>query len=96
MTTQHEETIAYSRTVPHDIRVQVLCTADEYLFAKDESSKLGISQSSYMRDLLNRERRKLAQEQLSAETRKENTQDAPQELHNLIKSLVKLVKAEMS
>lgn len=85
----------FSRNDAHDERVQVLLTADEYLFARDEALSRGISASAYLRLLLNNDRRLLAQKQLSATSDEVDTPQPTHDMHNFIKTLALLVKAEL-
>lgn len=85
--------IMFARGDTHDERVQVLLTADEYIFARDYAKEQGLSASSYLRQLLNNDRRSLAQKQLSANDLLINTPDVTQDLHSLLKALlVKMAK----
>lgn len=76
----------------HDIRVQVLLTADEFIFLRDFSKSRGISASSFFRQVLNDERRRVAQESLSANADKSETSQDAQDVHRLAKLLTKLLK----
>ena len=51
----------------HDIKVCAFLTADEYIFARDESEARGISISAFIRMLIIRERRAVSRERLSAD-----------------------------
>lgn len=76
----------------HDQRVQVLLTADEYLFARDYAKEHGLSVSAYLRQLLNNDRRSVAQKQLSASSVSGNTAELTQDMHTILKALAKLAK----
>ena len=76
----------------HDQRVQVLLTADEYLFARDYAKEQGLSVSAYLRQLLNNDRRSVAQKQLSASEAGSNTSELTQDMHTILKALAKLAK----
>lgn len=76
----------------HDQRVQVLLTADEYLFARDYAKEQGLSVSAYLRQLLNNDRRVVAQKQLSASEAGSNTSELTQDMHTILKALAKLAK----
>lgn len=76
----------------HDQRVQVLLTADEYLFARDYAREQGLSVSAYLRQLLNNDRRSLAQKQLSASDPGGNTSELTQDMRTILKALAKLAK----
>lgn len=84
--------IVFSRGDGHDERVQVLLTADEYLFARDYAKEQGLSVSAYLRQLLNNDRRSLAQKQLSASSASGNTSEITQDMHTILKALAKLAK----
>lgn len=64
---------------PHDQRVPVLLTADEYLFARDEAERRGMSISAYFRWLLAADRRHVALGKLSTHERYEKSADAAQD-----------------
>jgi hypothetical protein len=89
------EPTIFSRGDAHDERVQVLLTADEYIFARDEALSRGISTSAYLRLLLNNDRRLLAQKQLSALGSEVDTPQPTHDMHSFIKTLALLVKAEL-
>jgi hypothetical protein len=75
----------FSRSNPHDNRVQVLLDADEYLFARDEAKRRGIdSMSAYFRLLLANDRREVALEQLSVTTGQANTAEPTQDIHTIV------------
>lgn len=76
----------------HDQRVQVLLTADEYLFARDYAKEQGLSVSAYLRQLLNNDRRSVAQKQLSTSNASGNTAELTQDMHTILKALAKLAK----
>ena len=61
---QSEDGLLFSNT-SHDIRLVTMLNADEYLFVKNESESLGISQSLFVRQLINQEKIRLAQDKLS-------------------------------
>lgn len=77
----------------HDIRVQVLLNADEYLFLRDISKERGLSNSSFFRQVLNFERRRKALESLSDDKDKNGTAEDTQDMHTLVTLLTKLMKS---
>ena len=85
----------FARNDPHDIRLQVLLNADEYVYATQRATDIGLSGSAYVRKLINDDRRSLAQKQLSADTESSETSQSTQPLHNLVKALVQAIKAEL-
>lgn len=85
----------FARNEPHDIRLQVLLNADEYVYVTQRSSDMGLSGSAYVRKLINDDRRSLAQKQLSTDAESNNTAEPTQPLHNLVKALVDAIKAEL-
>lgn len=85
----------FARNDPHDQRVPILLTADEYLFVRNAADDKGVSISAYVRQLINDDRRSLAQKQLSADAESNETTQATQPLHNLVKALVQAIKAEL-
>lgn len=90
-----ENTPAFARNDPHDQRVPILLTADEYLFVRNAADDKGVSISAYVRTLINDDRRALAQKQLSANASTENSAQPTQDMHSFIKTLAALVKAEL-
>lgn len=54
------------RKAKHDIRQPVLLNADEFVFVRDHALSIGTSISGYIRNLINDDRRRLAQKQLCA------------------------------
>lgn len=85
----------FARNDPHDQRVPILLTADEYLFVRNAADDKGVSISAYVRQLINDDRRVLAQKQLSANTSTEKSAETTHDMHSFIKTLAALVKAEM-
>jgi negative regulator of replication initiation len=90
MTTNSDD-VLFARGDAHDCRIQVLATADEFLFARDHAKELGISASCYLRKLLNDDRRLVAQKQLSAQQEAINTPIPTQELHTIVEALSILI-----
>jgi hypothetical protein len=90
-----DTTPAFARNDPHDQRVPILLTADEYLFVRNAADDKGVSISAYVRTLINDDRRALAQKQLSASTSTENSAEPTHDMHKFIKTLAALVKAEL-
>lgn len=84
----------FARGDEHDNRVQVLLTADEYLFARDYAKEQGLSVSAYLRQLLNHDRRVIAQKQLSASAPSGDTPQLTQEMHKVLKALAHLIKEQ--
>ena len=82
----------FARGDEHDQRVQVLLTADEYIFARDHAKELGLSVSAYLRHLLNNDRRLVAQKQLSTSTGMADTSEVTQEMHTVLKALATLIR----
>lgn len=85
----------FARNDPHDQRVPILLTADEYLFVRNTADDRGVSISAYVRQLINDDRRSLAQKLLSANASSENSAQPTHDLHNFITTLAKLVKEQM-
>ena len=85
--------ITFSRTDPHDQRVPVLLTADEYLFARDESERRGVSISAYFRSLLNVDRRHVALGELSINQRYEESAEPAHDMNSTLRNLARLLKA---
>ncbi|MEY2630772.1 MAG: hypothetical protein RLZZ469_1669 [Bacteroidota bacterium] len=79
----------------HDVRLVAMVLADEYIFVRDEAKRQGVSQSAYLRRLVNDDRRRIAQEELLQNQRAESTHDSTQELHNFVSMLAKLVKEQL-
>lgn len=90
--TTHSDDVLFARGDAHDCRIQVLATADEFLFSRDHAKELGMSASCYLRKLLNDDRRRVAQEKLSAQQEVIDTPLSTQELHTLAKALRALIK----
>lgn len=84
--------ILYSKADPHDQRVPILLTADEYLFCRDEAEKRGISISAYFRQLLNVDRRSVALGELSVDQRFEKSAEPAQEMDSTLRNLARLLK----
>lgn len=82
----------FSRGDEHDVRVQVLLTADEFVFARDYAKELGISVSGYLRQLLNHDRRVIAQKQLSANQAPGDTVEITQEMRKVLTALASILK----
>lgn len=85
----------FARGDAHDIRLQVLLNADEFVAVTQRAQDVGLSGSAYVRKLINDDRRYLAQKQLSANASTENSAQATQDMHSFIKTLAALVKAEL-
>lgn len=89
-----EDLPVFSRSNPKGLRVQVLLDADEFLLSKDLSDGCGMSQSSHFRKLLHEERKRLADESLSARLHLINTSHPAHNLHtDDLKNLAVLVKS---
>lgn len=86
--------VLFSSGGGHDIRVTVLLNADEFIFVRDLSSERGISASSFFRQMVNDERRRIAQEKLSADKQAANTSQPTQELNNILIEFAKFMKAK--
>jgi hypothetical protein len=86
---------AFARGDEHDQRVQVLLTADEYLFARDYAREQGLSVSAYLRQLLNNDRRSFAQKQLSTSMPSGDTPQLTQEMHTVLQALATLIKGQV-
>lgn len=76
----------------HDIRVTALLNADEFIFLRDEAKARGISASSYLRQMVNRDRRRVALEALSLANPAPDTTENAQNLHNIVQMLAKAMK----
>jgi hypothetical protein len=74
----------FSRSNPHDQRVPVLLTSDEYLFARDEAERRGLSISAYFRQLLSGDRRGVNTTALSPVVPEPVSAEPAQELHNIV------------
>lgn len=79
----------------HDVRMVSLVDADEYVFARDEAKRQGLSQSAYIRKLINEDRKRVAREELSQNARSENTQDCANDMHNFLNVLANLVRERL-
>jgi negative regulator of replication initiation len=84
--------LVFARGDEHDQRVQVLLTADEYIFARDHAKEIGLSASGYLRKLLNDDRRFVAQKQLSTSNALLDTPEVTQDMHKLLKALASLIR----
>lgn len=90
-----ENTPAFARNDPHDQRVPILLTADEYLFVRNAADDKGVSISAYVRTPINDDRRVLAQKQLSANRAADKSAQPAQDMDTFIKVLANLVRAEL-
>lgn len=79
----------------HDVRMVSLVDADEYVFARDEAKRQGLSQSAYIRKLINEDRKRVAREELSQNSCAENTQETTQDMHNFLNVLANLVRERL-
>lgn len=82
----------FARGDPHDNRVPIGLTADEYLFLRDQSADEGCSQSALIRRLLNEYRNEVAMKKLSVHERYENSaelaQGSAQEIPHIVGAAV--------
>lgn len=88
-----DELPVFSRSDPHDMRVPVMLTADEFLFARDTAEEKGLSLGAYFRMLLKNDRKALAYEKLSAYQKLYDSANPAQDLDNFIKMVNKFNEA---